>query len=188
MSESMLRWPAGVDRTPADERKSTSKFDVGFSRTKKEIRKELQRMGAGKWNLDTVTGSGDDPGVVLRWIDGGDEYAIACDAYASKANTRALYLWIEETRKRSNRPIETAQDDFAAAALPSADDDAVAAGPPPHEVLEVAPDASEETIKAVARRKLANTHPDNGGDEAEYKRIQNAKKAMLSEVDDAPRS
>ena len=51
---------------------------------------------------------------------------------------------------------------------------------PPHEVLEVNPDAGDDVVRAVARRKAANAHPDNeDGDREEYKRIQQAKETML---------
>ncbi|WP_247001092.1 hypothetical protein [Halosolutus gelatinilyticus] len=42
------------------------------------------------------------------------------------------------------------------------------------------PDAPDDVVKAVARRKMANVHPDGDNpDEEEYVRIQKAKEAML---------
>jgi len=69
-------------------------------------------------------------------------------------------------------------------ALPSGDDEVVVADDgttkEPHEVLGVAEDADDEVVRAVARRLAANVHPDQAdGDQREFKRIQEAKEAML---------
>ena len=88
----------------------------------------------------------------------------------------------------NNRPVHTGQDEFATAQLPSGNEDVIVAGDsagatastkPPHEVLEVDPDASDDVVRAVARRKAANNHPDKGGDPETYKRIQQAKESMI---------
>ncbi|SFT06274.1 J domain-containing protein [Halostagnicola kamekurae] len=84
--------------------------------------------------------------------------------------------------------VETAKDIDEIAQLPPADGEEIAAPPvssngfdrEPHEILEVAPDASAETVKAVARRKSADVHPDGDDpDVEEYKRIQKAKEAII---------
>lgn len=180
-------WPDGFGETPPDERSSANKFSTGFQRTKRDVRKEFERMGVDRWHLDDESGSGGFPGVVLRWTTDGVDYAIACDAYTDKSsNLRAAYLWLKETRMRSDRPVETGQTAFAAAQLPSGEDgDAIAVAPDgsaeaPHELLGLAPDAPDDVVRAAARRLAANVHPDkDDGDEAEFKRIQNAKEAML---------
>lgn len=65
-------------------------------------------------------------------------------------------------------------------------EDVIAAGDgqqqKPHEILNVAPDADPDVVRAAARRLAANVHPDKpDGDAAEFKRIQQAKGAMLDE-------
>jgi len=68
---------------------------------------------------------------------------------------------------RSQRPVQTGESEFAAARLPSGEEeDAVVATAPPHEVLEVAPDAGDAVVKAAYREKIKSAHPDQGGDSA----------------------
>lgn len=123
----------------------------------------------------------DDPGFVLRWSKDGEQFAVACDASPRlRDNVRTVYLWVHETRMRSQRPVVTGEDEFAAARLPSGDDgDAVVAREPPHEVLGVEPDAPEAAVKGAYRRLLKERHPDQGGSTEEFKRLQEAKEAML---------
>lgn len=188
MSSAMhgLDWPTGFDRTPPDDRKSTSKFSTNFRSTKSDIKTEMERMGVDHWRLDDVTGSGGDPGVVLRWTMDGTDHAVACDAYTAKRdNLRSVYLWVNETRMRSDRPVVTGQSAFAAAELPSGDEEdaIVVAGPgeQPHEILGVAPDAPDGVIRAAAREQKKQHHPDNDGTTAEFQRIVEAEEQILSE-------
>lgn len=146
---SNLDWPDGFERTPEAERERTHKFQAGAGQTKKEIDGEMGRLEVSEYRLET--GSGSDPGVVLRWRKDGRDHAVACDHYASKSsNLRAVYLWVNETRMRSDRPVWTGQDEFAAARLPSGDEDVIVAddgtAQEPHEVLGVDPEAPEATI------------------------------------------
>jgi hypothetical protein len=182
MTPSLLNWPDHLDRTAESERESGSKFSSDYKQTRRELRAELERrMEVDNWRLDDVTGSGGDPGVVIRWTKDGQDYVAACDHYTTKrANLRAAYLWIQETRKAGDRPVKTGRSQFAAAALPSADD-AEPAGPPPHEVLNVAPDADDVVVNAAARQLSAKYHPDSGEepDREKFKRVQKAKEELL---------
>jgi hypothetical protein len=177
----LLDWPDHIDRTPSGERTSTSKFDTSFSKTRGQLKKEMARMDVDEWRLEDVTGSHGDPGVVVRWLKDGDEYAAACDYYTSKKdNIRSVYLWLKETRKRNDRPVETAEDNFAAARLPSGQP-IEADGDLPHEVLEVPQDATEEEVRDAYREKAKDAHDDQGGSTAEMVALNSAKEAMLNE-------
>lgn len=179
--DSLLDWPEGIERTPPGERENTTKFSSNFSRSKKDLRKEFDRMGADEWRIEDVSGSHGDPGVIVRWKMDGEEYAAACDAYENKKdNLREAYLWVHETRMRSDRPVETAEDDFAAAKLPSGDA-TPAPEVPPNVVLEVSPNASDETVKEAYREKAKSAHADQGGSNEQMKRLNRAKEAMLSD-------
>lgn len=84
----------------------------------------------------------------------------------------------------SNRPVHTGRDEFSTARLPSGDEDdaIVATQPPPHEVLDVAPDASRADVKAAFRERVKNVHPDHNDHEdedEEFYRVKTAKEAML---------
>lgn len=176
---SLLNWPPGWDRTPDAQRESTSKFSTGFRKSERDLRKELERMDVDEWRLDHVTGSGGDPGVVLRWTMDGEQFAVACDAWTAKRdNLRSVYLWVNETRMRGQRPVKTGDTEFAAARLP-AGDDPVVGEEPPHVVLDIDPDADGEEVRSAFRAKVKEAHPDNGGDEEQFKRVQKAREELL---------
>jgi len=190
-----LEWPADLgERTPSEERSSTSNFSANLGRTTSQLEDEMDRLGADHWRaeianqhtkstgLPRYNANPDDPGFVLRWTEDGTDHAVACDHYASlRDNVREVYLWMRETRLSGDRPVRTGRSQFASAALPSADDDAVVAEEPPHEVLEVAPDADPAVIRAAARQKAKEHHPDRGGSTEEFQRLQEAKEQLLEE-------
>ena len=182
-----LDWPVWADPTPPEDREHTRKFDTKQRQTERELQQEMERMEVAAYHLGKATGRGGFPGVVARWQKDGREYAVCCDHYDHRSNNlRALYLWISETRKAGDRPVRTGQDQMAAAALPgeTASGAAVAAPDPerePHEVLEVAADASTPVVKAAYRQKSKEAHGDQGGSTAAMKRLNAAKEAMLDE-------
>lgn len=184
MSASVLDWPPNLERTDPAQRVPANKFSTGYNQTRSELDHCLTKMmSVDSWRLSDVSG-GSDPGVVVRWSNDGEDFAVACDAYTKKRdNLREIYLWLEETRKRSERNVSTADVDFAAARLmpPDTDDEQ---RPPPHEILEVAPDASPGVIRAVYREKIKETHADVGGSTADTKDLNWAKEQMLDETDE----
>jgi hypothetical protein len=157
----------------------------------------MDRMGVDDFRASTASGGAytksnglpksranpDDPGFVLRWSKDGEQFAVACDKYRRlRDNARAVYLWVRETRKRGTRPVKTGDTEFAAARLPSGEEDAVVAEVPPHEVLGVARDADRDAVEDAYRERVQETHPDKpDGDEAAFRRVQEAKEAMLDE-------
>lgn len=188
-----LDWPPGWERTPAGRRTKGRKFQASLGQTTKQIEGEMKRMDVDDWRgsianqhtksngLPLHNANPDDPGFVLQWSKDGDQFAVACDAYSRvRDNVRAVYLWIHETRLRSQRPVKTGDTEFAAARLP-AGDDVVAAGPPPHEVLDISPDASRDEVLNAYKKRLKEVHPDQGGDPNAFKRVVQAKEAMLDE-------
>jgi DnaJ-class molecular chaperone len=52
--------------------------------------------------------------------------------------------------------------------------------PPPHEVLDVAPGAPEAVVNGAYRALLTDVHPNQGGSEGEFKRVQRARDALLN--------
>ncbi len=173
MSEA-IDWPSWATKTPSSERENTNKFSSNFRTSKRDLKAEMRRMDVDRWTLEDVTGSSGFPGVVVRWTLDGVDYAVACDRYTTKRdNLRESYLWIKETRKRADRPVQTGEDEFAAARLPSAGE-VVEAAPSPYVVLEVEPDADREAIRDAYRERIKTAHPDNGGSEAEFKQVKQA--------------
>jgi len=193
-----IDWPSGFDRTDLPDRKRSSPFRASLADTTTELRTEMDRLDPDGWRASTASGGAytkddglpkhnanpEDPGFVLRWTDAEEEFAVACDFYHElRDNLRTVFLWVHETRMRSQRPVTTGESEFAAARLPSGNDDAVVAQEPPSEVLGVAPDAPEAVVEAAARRLKANAHPDSGGSREEFQRVVDAEEAILG-VDD----
>ncbi|SFR47766.1 J domain-containing protein [Halorubrum sodomense] len=195
-----LDWPAGFERTPAAERERNRSFEAALGATTKELATEMSRMDVDEWRgeianahtksngLPLHNASPDDPGFVLRWVDDGEQFAVACDASPRlRDNVRTVLKWVHETRMRGQRPVQTGDSEFAAARLPPGDngDGDVVAGTatsqPAHEVLGVAPDASANVVESAARARKAETHPDNGGDRDEFQRVVEAEEVMLDE-------
>jgi len=194
---SRIDWPGGFERTPESERERNRSFEAALGQTTQELAAEMDRMGVDHWRasignshtkssgLPLHNANPDDPGFVLRWADNDEQFAVACDASPRlRDNVRYVLKWVNETRMRSQRPVTTGDSEFAAARLPPGDGaDAVVAGresiESPHEVLGVAPDASENVIKSAARARKAETHPDQGGSRDAFQRVKNAEQAML---------
>ena len=193
---SRLDWPAGFERTPAAERERNRSFEATLGATTKELATEMDRMDVDEYRgeignshtksngLPLHNANPDDPGFVLRWVDDGEQFAVACDdSPRLRDNVRYVLKWVHETRMRGQRPVQTGDSEFAAARLPPGDgEDAVvgtATSQPPHEVLGVAPDAPENVIESAARARKAETHPDNDGDSDEFQRVVEAEEVML---------
>lgn len=188
-----LQWPAGQKRTPVHKRESGGQFDVSMSRAFTDLEKDLARMDVDEYRYEFAAdarqndsrpysrANPDDPGFVLRWTMGGEDFAVACDAYAKlRANVRCVGLYIGEKRMMEKRPVTTTQDEFANARLPSAED-VEPMGPPPHEVLGVAPDAHPSVVKAAAKARTLEAHPDQGGSQEELTRVRQAREDLLGE-------
>ncbi|WP_134671695.1 J domain-containing protein [Halorussus marinus] len=192
-----LDWPTDFGRTEPAERTRNNHYGATVRETVDDLETEFDRLNADGWQLATAArhqkqnpkypyadASPDDPGAVVRWTMNGRRYAVACDAYSRlRDNLRTLYLYVHEKRKMEQRPVKTGESEFANARLPSGEDgtDALVAREPPHEVLDVAPDADAAVVEAAARRLKKRHHPDAGGDESRFKRVVDAEEAMLNE-------
>jgi hypothetical protein len=168
---------------------------VSLSDAFDDLEKELERIGADRYRYEFdaqqrktdqrpyARANPDDPGFVLRWRMDDADYAVACDTHTRlRDNVRQAGLYLREKRRMENRPVATGESEFANARLPPADGDtdAVVAGEPPaHTILGVDRDASPEKIRAAYRERVKETHPDQGGDEAEYQRVQEAREELL---------
>jgi len=189
-----LNWPTGFDRTPKMDREAMSKFEAALGQTTQELAAEMERMDVDKWRgeianahtkssgLPLHNANPADPGFVLRWTDESEQFAVACDASPKlRDNVRTVYLWIHETRMRSQRPVRTGDSEFAAARLPPGEETDATSTKPAHKVLHIEKDAPANVIKSAARARKAQTHPDNGGDRDAFQRVVAAEEVMLDE-------
>lgn len=193
-----LDWPPGFDRTPARERSRNRSFKATIRQTTDDLATEMDRLDPDDWRvsignqhtksngLPLHNANPDDPGFVLRWTMDGEQFAVACDASPRlRDNLRTVLLWVRETRKRGDRPVETGAANFAAAQLPSGDGgDVVAAAPLDHQVLGVNRDASDDEIRTAFREKVKDAHPDQGGSADEYGLLVKARDRMLGGEND----
>jgi len=193
-----LDWPVGFERTPESEREPNRSFEATLGQTTQDLATEMERMDVDAWRgeianshtksngLPLHNANPEDPGFVLRWTDGDEQFAVACDASPRlRDNVRTVYRWVHETRMRGNRPVKTGDTEFAAARLPPGDGDDVAvassSATPAHEVLGVRKDAPEDVVKVAARAQKADRHPDNGGSREEFQEVVEAEEVMLDE-------
>lgn len=194
MSE--LDWPPEFDRTPAGEREP---YPHGFRVTRSQafdnILDELRKMDARNVQLDTgaehqkrnpnkpyANSDFDDPGVVVRFERDGQQFAIPCDRWDNpRDNAQAIARYLDAKRALERYGVSTIESEYDTHALPPGDEDsdAVVAREPPHEVLDVSPDAPPEVVKAAYKARAKTAHPDNGGSDEEFKRVEQAKEAMI---------
>ncbi|MBJ8343958.1 J domain-containing protein [Antrihabitans sp. YC2-6] len=181
-----LQWPAHWPRT---ERPKQSQFKVTQDKAQRGIRRELALLGAREVVLSTnieLRQDGqpyasrrppEDKGVAVYFVLSGEQQCIPCDKWSSVAeNMRAIERTVEALRGLerwgAKEMVNAAFRGFKA--LPAATIVTPYQSRIWHEVLEVSPDASPETIKAAYRSMLMKHHPDQGGDERKFHEVQKA--------------
>lgn len=192
---SNLDWPDAFPRTPPQKRRSyPGGFQVTRSAAFQNVLDELRKWdGVTDVQLDSgaehqkrnpnkpyARASFDDPGVVVYFTKDGEQMAAGCDRWDNpRDNAQDLYHYLHETRMQEQRGTVTAESEYRKLRLPSGDPDSVVADQPPHEVLGVASDAPAAVVKGAYRELLKERHPDHGGSQTEFERLQKAKEAML---------
>lgn len=193
-----IDWPAEFERTEPSKRES---YPGGFRVTRAtafgNVLDELQTWdGVTDVQLDSgaehqkrnpnkpyANGSYDDPGVVVRFNKDGEDMAAACDRWDNpRDNAQDLYHYLHETRMQEQRGTVTAESEYEKLRLPSGDESATAADPPPHAVLGVSRDASEQEVQEAFRERAKQTHADTGGDSEAFKRVKRAREELLSNL------
>ncbi|MFC7214557.1 J domain-containing protein [Saliphagus sp. GCM10025334] len=191
-----LKWPKSFPRTSPEEREAYSgNFRVSTRRAFQNILGELQSWdGVTDVQLESAADhlkqnpnlpyanatKPDDPGVVAYFTKDGEQMAAACDRWDNlRDNAQDLYHYLHETRMQEQRGTVTAESEYQKLRLPSAGE-AVEAAPSPYAVLEVAPAADSDEIRDAFRERIKEAHPDKGGSESEFKRVQNAYQTLTN--------
>lgn len=180
-----LQWPLGFKRTEVRNR-IRSPFKQTMERSQQFLRKELDRLGAGRLVVSTnipVRKDGmlyadwmarklDDPGVAIYFSLSGENVSMCCDQYLSVwENVYALGKSIEALRA-----IERyGTSDFIKRAFTGFKELPPQPAPKPWwETLGVSRYADRDTIKEAYREKAKTAHPDGGGSDAEFIDLQQA--------------
>lgn len=178
-----LTWPERQPRTPSHIRHHAA-FKVELARARDELLHELKLLAANDIVISTnVPTRRDglpyadarepaDPGVAVYFERKGTPFVLACDTYNKvKFNLRAVGVTIEALRSierhGSTSMLEQAFTGFAA--LPPA-----GRVEPWWQVLGVAADANESTVRNAFRDLGRIHHPDVGGDGLRFARITEA--------------
>lgn len=112
----------------------------------------------------------DDPGVAVYFQLDGEDYCLACDRWTRVAdNLAAVAAHLGALRGMERWGVGDMRQAFAGyTALPAPE------GPRWHEVLGVAANARRAEIEAAYRRRRSESHPDRGGNGADFDAVQRA--------------
>lgn len=182
-----LQWPTGQPRWSSFRKVAT--FKVTEARAVEHLHEQLDAMRATNVVVSTnrqaysrSSANPEDPGAAVYFVRKGQEICVACDKWIRlEHNIRAIGLTIEAMRGIDRWGTEDMVDAAFTgyAALPSS----VILTPytvrPWHEVLEVSPTASIETIRAAHKSHLMKAHPDRGGSTAAFEEVQRAFKEAV---------
>lgn len=187
-----LQWP---NHWPRTERPQNSQFKVSQEQAQQGIHRELALLGARNVVLSTnvelrrdglpyaTRKAPEDQGVAVYFTMNGEQQCIPCDKWKSVAeNMRAIEKTVEALRGLerwgAKEMVNAAFRGFKA--LPESTIVTPYQARHWHEVLEVAPTASPEVIKAAYRQQLLKHHPDRGGDVSKFHEVQKAFKEATS--------
>ena len=181
-----LSWPAHWPRSQYHER---ALFKTPFGRARDQLLNELRLLGAS----DVVISSNymlrrdglpyadsrepEDKGVAVYFKLNGEDQCVPCDRWTSVVdNLQAIRLTVEAIRGLdrwgAKEMVNAAFRGFKA--LPAAGNSTTVMDEPWYEILGVASDATEQSIRSAFKQKAKLYHPDTGGDEAEFARIRKA--------------
>ncbi|MGB3822450.1 MAG: DnaJ domain-containing protein [Rhodococcus qingshengii] len=187
-----LSWPSAWPRT---EKPHRSQFKTTLAAARDELKVELRRLGATNVvistniivNLDGTYRSKqrmpEDRGVAVYFKLNGEDQCFPCDRWMYvEDNLHAIALSIGALRGLdrwgAKEMVNAAFRGFKA--LPATAIVTPYTAKPWHEVLEVSPTASLETIRAAYKSMLMKHHPDKGGDEQDFLAVQRAWKEAQS--------
>lgn len=177
-----LTWPEGWPRTPPH-RRAISPFKATPDQAYRELLHELDLLGARSVVISSnlkLRQDGapyaqqprhNDEGIAVYFTRKGKDMALACDKFAKReANMRAITKTIDAIRGierwGSSDLMERAFTGFAQLGHES--------GRKWWDVLGCASDAPRHVIESHYLRRRSATHPDKGGDAAEFQAVQQA--------------
>lgn len=181
-----LHWPPGFPRSKYREH---SRFKTSFDQALKNVQGSLRKFAADSGRKlehaimssnRTLTGEAPlDPGVAVWFVWDGMQLCIAVDRYnVMAANLQAIHHIIEarrvELRHGTLHLVKATFQGFQALPSPS--------GKHWSDILQVARNATRETIEANYRRLAKDRHPDAGGAAEAMAELNNARDTALREA------
>jgi hypothetical protein len=184
-----LQWPDGWARTPADKR-DYSKYKVSEGRARDEMFDAIRKLGGEvplissnlRVRLDGLPYASqvipEDPGVAVYWVRGGRQEVMACDRWRRPwENMRAIYHAIEGLRAMERAgATQIMERAFSAFQLPAPAGWREALG------VEPGMTPSADYLRKLWKAQAAKHHPDAGGSEEEFKRVQKAYQEACEEI------
>lgn len=187
-----LQWPVAWPRTKSPQ---PARFDTSFASARNNLLRELDLLGA----RDVIISSNielrrdglpyanqrqpEDTGIAVYFTLNGEQQCVPCDKWTrTEDNLQAIRKTIEALRGLerwgAKEMVNAAFRGFKA--LPESTIVTPYQSRIWHEVLEVAPTASPEVIKAAYRQKMMKAHPDHGGNAVEFAEVQKAYKEAFN--------
>ena len=185
-----LSWPMTWARTPAYKRQVARFADRSIGKSAAFVLDELRMLGARDVVISTnqeLRRDGmpkstqrrllEDPGAAVYFSLKGKPRVLACDKWSLLAdNLWAIGLHIEAIRGQQRWGVGTVEMAFAGyEALP-------AGGPDWWQVLGVEHSTSFDFVRTVYRDLVKKNHPDQGGDQECFLRIQKAWEQACQEM------
>lgn len=186
-----LHWPMRQVRTPAY-RRGRGAFGRSLDESRRDLQLEVERLGGRdlvvstnlQLRVDGFPRSGqrtpEDSGVAVYFTRKGAPLVFACDRYnLVEHNLRAIVRHLDALRSMERWGVGSLDQAFAGyAALPEE-----ATGEPWWKTLGLAaPPATEGDIRAAYRDAARSAHPDAGGSQQAFVRVQRALEQGLAAV------
>lgn len=183
-----LVWPTGKIRTT---RRHKAPFKAGITTTLNDLDRAARKLGLqdiritvdqrvrvdGQLSQSSADASR-DPGVTLYCYRGADELCIPFDKFTTIwGNLRAIGLYLEYMSRLENMEMGEMADQALKSyiAIPATTGTTMPIRQEWYDVLEVAPTASWEAIRAAYRALSAKYHPDmSTGDSQKFQAVQDA--------------
>jgi hypothetical protein len=180
-----LTWPQGFPRAKSHEK---GKFQTSLNGALKNVQESLRLFANdSERKLENLVISSnvtlgvmkpDDPGVSVWFVWDGMGVCIAVDRYLTvEANLQAIHHIIEARRvELRHGTLALVRATFAGfLSLPSP---STAGGFDPHVVIGVPANSSNQEKRQAYRIALSKAHPDKGGTNEQFHRVQDAGKAL----------
>ncbi len=159
-----------VDQTRRDIRHTFAKWDIDPS--------EFEIV----WEEDRSTGRIQQrPGATVRYMRGGTWQSVLCSAFPNRAaNLRQCFLLLDRLRIAEQQGVQYEGLTYSKeVATTTGEGNRKESLLDAYDILGVSPDDPVDLIKDVYRRKSMYYHPDKGGDQEKFKRLNNAYELIM---------